>query len=1304
MKKSASNILKMTVTLLIATVTTLTYALPAYDDVLLVINDNSPQSIEIGNYFQQQRKLPLINVCHIRTKDAQLSTDVTQMTPEAEASAINAIRNYLVNNNLEDKINYIVLTRGIPYWATHIEQSGTRHLFDLQLLTSLADLKYGSGSIFKFNPFYYYITENFENLVDYKFTKAKYGYYIVTRLDGPGVSGVKQQIDSSGYPAYHAYDKDNIKYMPIPPKFRTTGFGIKKPEIDKRTNIKIVYPSAYDNNSFVMPPPLLPLPGSSGLLQRDVATGISFAYFDWVGWEDEFTTLYSNSEASAYYPSPYRGIEFLPGGVAEAFRSHPALYMNRYTGGVIELNPANNTFRDFKKYYTGNDLRFRHLTNPAYDPINNWVWNATGDSPFDEGTNYGDSRVSDEAKQGYAKHRGGGIGIFDVATGKIVKHFSPDSTAFYTPDPSGLTNARVQNIVYDKYAKVMWIAHYEGIQYYDLKDNTWHSIPELTNDFASAPTIYVDPYDTDKVYFSFYYEGGSRAVVQSQIPDAATHIFEYSKSSQTVKQYKIKETAGVIPLLTKTAADTLWLTWGKNLIKYDLKTESILQEIDLVDATQYETFPVPILYPRGLVSTVNSRGEKIVCVAFTSSRGDDANPQKGYILNVLETGVSTAVQTLVHEIEWEFGKNSYQWVQALVKDPASPNTFYLGLGGRRGGGFAFKSTDGRGAAWTVFKPAKASLNYLLGMTVGENGKVYVTRGSYLAQQIIGDFIMDGAVAVGGGMVHDAMYYDENDHSNFVRPPVVARGAYSGNQGEGRTAQTQVEAMMFMILDGYSIADARFGIFETYLQHGGGGHNSHMLTMPPKCAPFAPRVDVDNTEFEVANKSTITIKLHSPGLIASMDGFFASTINSTTVKVFDQNMQPVAPTDISYDSATQAIIITGTFPGQSYYVTLKCGSDGIKNIKGAPLLNTRKDEFKDAITYTFGDAIAPTIPIGLASTINNDFSVYLDWQDSTDAGSGVLKYEVQVDDNANFLNPKFSDDPVVSHTTTSNNLPDSPYFWRVRAIDVAGNYSGWSQVNSFMLDRAGNSFDRATLLPLDATGNASTNGWVGTEDPSDYFKIIPAASGTFDISLTNLSAKIKASIYSYDEIKQKYKRIVDIKTDTKTGITAVNDILLQGDKSYYVVIESADKGKGKENTTYQLDIMGNYFPPATDNNSFEKATNIVLDEDETILPSWVGFGDAADYYKFSPKYNGMFDISMNDMTTKVKCSIYMYDAVKNKYKRIVTLKLDKKTGEMTTNNTILYSGKQYFAVIESADGGKGKYNTAYSLAIKRNGYF
>ena len=36
-----------------------------YDDVAVIINDNSPTSIDIGNYFQTARNIPNQNMIHV---------------------------------------------------------------------------------------------------------------------------------------------------------------------------------------------------------------------------------------------------------------------------------------------------------------------------------------------------------------------------------------------------------------------------------------------------------------------------------------------------------------------------------------------------------------------------------------------------------------------------------------------------------------------------------------------------------------------------------------------------------------------------------------------------------------------------------------------------------------------------------------------------------------------------------------------------------------------------------------------------------------------------------------------------------------------------------------------------------------------------------------------------------------------------------------------------------------------------------------------------------------------------------------
>ena len=68
---------------------------------------------------------------------------------------------------------------------------------------------------------------------------------------------------------------------------------------------------------------------------------------------------------------------------------------------------------------------------------------------------------------------------------------------------------------------------------------------------------------------------------------------------------------------------------------------------------------------------------------------------------------------------------------------------------------------------------------------------------------------------------------------------------------------------------------------------------------------------------------------------------------------------------------------------------------------------------------------------------------------TDA-SGV-KYQVQVDDNSDFSSPLLDQALLTASDYTmaaGETLPAGTYYWRVRAIDGAGNASAWTSAWSF----------------------------------------------------------------------------------------------------------------------------------------------------------------------------------------------------------------------------------------------------------------
>jgi uncharacterized protein (TIGR03790 family) len=84
-------------------------ALTQADRVLLVVNDNSPLSRQIGEYYARRRGVALKNVCHIKTK---LEEDISREDYDRQIAG--PIGAFLRKEGLEESIYYIVTTAGVP--------------------------------------------------------------------------------------------------------------------------------------------------------------------------------------------------------------------------------------------------------------------------------------------------------------------------------------------------------------------------------------------------------------------------------------------------------------------------------------------------------------------------------------------------------------------------------------------------------------------------------------------------------------------------------------------------------------------------------------------------------------------------------------------------------------------------------------------------------------------------------------------------------------------------------------------------------------------------------------------------------------------------------------------------------------------------------------------------------------------------------------------------------------------------------------------------------------------------------------
>ncbi|MDI6643227.1 MAG: hypothetical protein QMD95_04160, partial [Candidatus Hodarchaeaceae archaeon] len=78
---------------------------------------------------------------------------------------------------------------------------------------------------------------------------------------------------------------------------------------------------------------------------------------------------------------------------------------------------------------------------------------------------------------------------------------------------------------------------------------------------------------------------------------------------------------------------------------------------------------------------------------------------------------------------------------------------------------------------------------------------------------------------------------------------------------------------------------------------------------------------------------------------------------------------------------------------------------------------------------------------------NDSTPELIWSGAI----GAAKYKLEVDDNADFSSPVVQVDNLITKSYTTPVLADDNYSWRVGAYDNKGDFLGWSDVFTFVID-------------------------------------------------------------------------------------------------------------------------------------------------------------------------------------------------------------------------------------------------------------
>lgn len=87
----------------------------SYADVGVIVNLNSPESIEIGNYFQAARNIPSQNIIYVSVPNTEVINDsvFNVLRTQIEAS--------ILNSGIENTLNYLVTTKGVPLRRSGID-------------------------------------------------------------------------------------------------------------------------------------------------------------------------------------------------------------------------------------------------------------------------------------------------------------------------------------------------------------------------------------------------------------------------------------------------------------------------------------------------------------------------------------------------------------------------------------------------------------------------------------------------------------------------------------------------------------------------------------------------------------------------------------------------------------------------------------------------------------------------------------------------------------------------------------------------------------------------------------------------------------------------------------------------------------------------------------------------------------------------------------------------------------------------------------------------------------------------------
>lgn len=159
-------------------------------NVILVINDASPASVQVGEHYARARNLPADHIVRITAPDAE-----TVQRADYARTIEAPIARWLADHSLQDQILYIVLTKGVPIRIAGTGgRNGTSGSVDSELTLLYRRMAGVDTSVIGRDPNPYYLGDGLMSQAR-RFSRHDHDIYLVTRLDGYTVEDVLKLID-----------------------------------------------------------------------------------------------------------------------------------------------------------------------------------------------------------------------------------------------------------------------------------------------------------------------------------------------------------------------------------------------------------------------------------------------------------------------------------------------------------------------------------------------------------------------------------------------------------------------------------------------------------------------------------------------------------------------------------------------------------------------------------------------------------------------------------------------------------------------------------------------------------------------------------------------------------------------------------------------------------------------------------------------------------------------------------------------------------------------------------------------------